>query len=81
MAGQTACPEESLARGKTLKTLATVGETYDDRHPSFKHYFRGSLNPLVTQGGNFFAQIRRMIEASQLKTLPNGPRSGIGSQR
>jgi hypothetical protein len=46
-------------------------------HPSREHRFGRLLDPLVHQGGNFLAQIRRVVEPRQLKALQRGARGRL----
>ena len=46
-------------------------------HPAGEHGLRGFLDPLVDQGGDFLAEVRRMIEARELKTLQGCARGGL----
>lgn len=59
------------SHGRRLQGLMMV------EHPTGEHGFGGLLDPLVHQGGNFLAQIRRMVEPGQLKALQRGARGRL----
>jgi hypothetical protein len=46
-------------------------------HPAGEHGLRGFLDPLIDEGGDFLAKVRRMIEARELKTLQGRARGGL----
>lgn len=46
-------------------------------HPAGQQRLGGLLDPLVDQGGDFVAEIGRVIEAREFKALQGGARSGL----